>query len=84
MTLTTRALHAGQQRQAIAARIRRDSVLEYVREYIDQHGWAPTFQEIADGTGFHSKSAIDGHLRRLEGEGKLVLGGGPRMIRLSR
>ena len=84
MTLPpARSRSVGAERQAIAGRIRRDSVLEYLRDYMDEHGWAPTFGEIAAGVGLASKSTVDGHLRQLEREGKVELGGGPRMIRLT-
>lgn len=57
-------------------------ILEVISGYISEYGWAPTLREIGDATGIASPSTVLKHLRVLEREGKLILGGGPRMIRL--
>lgn len=59
------------------------AILEYVARHQAEHGWAPTVQEIAAGVGLASKGTVHGHLRQLHDQGELVLGGGPRMIRLT-
>lgn len=60
----------------------RGKILEAIREHIDEYGWAPTIREIGEAVGLSSPSTVLLQLRALEREGKLVLGGGPRMIRL--
>lgn len=61
-----------------------ERVYDFICQYLDQHGWAPTIREIGAGVGFSSPSTVHGHLRRLEAHGRIVLGGGPRMIRVVR
>lgn len=56
----------------------------YVRAYIAEHGWAPSYAEIMVGTGIQSKSTVHHHLLALEREGRIVLGHGARMIALPR
>lgn len=60
----------------------RAQILEAICAYIAEYGWAPTLREIGEATGIASPSTVLKHLRVLEREGKLVLGGGPRMIRV--
>ncbi len=57
-------------------------ILVAIREHIAEYGWAPTIREIGAAVGLSAPSTVLEHLRNLEREGKLVLGGGPRMIRL--
>lgn len=58
-------------------------VYDFICRYLDQHGWAPSFREIADDVGA-SVSTVHFHLHSLERHGQIVLGGGPRMIRVVR
>lgn len=69
--------------RVLLGRSQRDRVLAFVTEFIAEHGWAPTMQEIADALGLASRSTVQEHLRQLHREGRIVLGGGPRMIRLT-
>ena len=57
-------------------------MMDAISAHISRYGWAPTLREIAQEVGISSPSTILKHLHTLEREGKLVLGGGPRMIRL--
>lgn len=64
-----------------------DDVYVFVKAYIGEHGWAPSYREIQEGTGIPSKATVQQHLYRLERDGKLRLGhtgkgGGTRMIAL--
>ena len=61
----------------------RSDILEAIRKHIDKYGWPPTIREIGEAVGLSSPSTVLAQLRNLEREGKLVLGGGPRMIRLT-
>ena len=43
--------------------------LEFLRDYIREHGYAPTLRDIADFIGVKSPSTAHFHLERLEGKG---------------
>lgn len=58
-------------------------ILDFIEEYQAEHGWAPTVREIGAGVGLASPSSVHTHLLNLRQRGKLELGGGPRMIRLT-
>ncbi len=60
----------------------RERMLEMIAAYIAEYGWAPSISEIGDALNIASSSTTHHHLHQLEREHKLVLGGGPRMIRL--
>lgn len=64
-------------------RQQRVRILDFIAAYVNEHGWAPTVREIASELRHQSPSSVHIHLRKLHDEGKLVLGGGPRMIRLT-
>lgn len=72
----------GDSQHQEAQRTRR-RMLKYIAGYHDEHGWAPTVREIGDAVGLASPSSVHGHLRVLHDRGELVLGNGPRMIRLT-
>lgn len=61
----------------------RRRMLEYIAAHHDEHGWAPTIREIAGAVGLSSPASVHRHLRLLHDQGELVLGNGPRMIRLT-
>lgn len=48
---------------------RQRQVLEFLREFIEQHGFAPTIREIAKALGIRSPATVDEHLRALEQKG---------------
>jgi repressor LexA len=50
---------------------RREKVLEFVRDYIDEHGFAPSIREIARAVGVRSTKAVKYHLDILVDEGLL-------------
>ena len=43
----------------------------FIVKYSKEHGYAPSFQEIADGTGIKSKSAVKRKLDELQRKGKI-------------
>ena len=53
----------------------------YIKNYQTRNGWAPTVREIAKAFEC-AVSTAHAALRRLEAQDWLVLGHGPRMIRL--
>jgi SOS-response transcriptional repressor LexA len=50
---------------------RRDKVLEFVRSYTEEHGFAPSIREIAKAVGVRSTKAVKYHLDILVNEGLL-------------
>lgn len=40
-------------------------VLEAIINYIQEHGYAPTFDEIGEMTGMYSKSTVYSHVHKL-------------------
>lgn len=48
---------------------RERQVLEFVTQYIQRHGYAPTLLEIAEGLGVNAPSTIHEHLQRLAEKG---------------
>ena len=61
---------------------REKMILDYIREYLAENGWAPTYQEIADAVDLKSKSDVGRYLRSLEKKGLIKRGDGPRMLAL--
>lgn len=52
---------------------RRREIMTFLRQYIGEHGWAPTIQEIADAVGLVSPNSTRNHLHKLAEEGYLKL-----------
>lgn len=50
---------------------RQREVLEYVSQYMQKHGYAPTIHEICDAMGVTSPATIHEHLQKLEKLGML-------------
>lgn len=46
-----------------------EQLLRFLSCFINKHEHAPTFQEIADGVGFSSKSAVSVRLSKLKDRG---------------
>ena len=51
---------------------RQDQILEYIKDVIQQRGYAPSVREICEALDIRSTSTVHGHLRRLENRGLLV------------
>lgn len=59
---------------------RQRSILNFLRRYIDTHGYAPTLREIGDHAGLKTAASVASNLARLEERGHLTHGGsGPRI-----
>lgn len=61
----------------------RSRILQTIAAHLDEHGWPPSVREIGEAVGLSSPSTVHCHLQQLQREGRLHLGGGPRMIRLT-
>lgn len=58
----------------------RTKIMRFLREYITEHGYAPTYREIAASAGI-VKSNVKHHLDALAAEGVLIFGyASPRSI----
>ncbi len=51
---------------------RQRQVLEFITEHIQDQGYPPTFQEIAEHLGIRSKNGVSEHIRALERKGFLA------------
>jgi repressor LexA len=56
----------------------RELVYDYIVEFINENGFAPSIREMCEGTGIRSTSTIHSHLKRLQEEGRLTVGRGKR------
>ncbi|MDR3568112.1 MAG: transcriptional repressor LexA [Syntrophobacteraceae bacterium] len=52
-----------------------DRVYQFVKEYIDEHGHAPSYEEIRINLGFKSLNAVSKHLKQIEDRGYLRIPG---------
>jgi repressor LexA len=50
---------------------RQRAILDYLHEYVDQHGYPPTVREIGQAVGLRSPSTVHAHLAQLERAGLL-------------
>lgn len=56
-------------------------VFQFIVDYITENGWSPSVTDIANGTGC-ARSAAHNSIHRLAAYGSLILGEGPRAIRV--
>lgn len=61
----------------------RESILRFLEQYTQKHGFAPSVREIAAATGLKSTATVQYHLTRLQEEGFLHYGGGKRTLALA-
>ncbi|HEV2903180.1 MAG TPA: transcriptional repressor LexA [Gaiellaceae bacterium] len=50
---------------------RQHAILEFLHEYVEQHGYPPTVREIGEAVGLRSPSTVHAHLAQLERAGVL-------------
>ena len=50
---------------------RQRAILDYLREFVDEHGYPPTVREIGEAVGLRSPSTVHAHLAQLERAGLL-------------
>jgi len=48
---------------------RQKEILDHIRSFIDEHGYAPSFEEIAEHFGYSSLATVHEHLSNLERKG---------------
>jgi len=48
---------------------RQKEILDHIQNFIDEHGYAPSFEEIADHFGYSSLATVHEHLSNLERKG---------------
>lgn len=50
---------------------RQREILEYLKQYIEQHGYSPSFEEIAERFNYQSLATVHEHLTNLEDKGAI-------------
>lgn len=93
-TMIAAAAHFGVSRatinnrmaQGVGGRVLRLSdhdvkVFQFIVDYITLNGWSPSVTDISEGAKC-SRSAAHASVHRLAGYGSLILGDGPRAIRV--
>src|SRR5262245_33860755 len=50
---------------------RQRAILDYLREFVDEHGYPPTVREIGEAVGLRSPSTVHAHIVQLERAGLL-------------
>ncbi len=50
---------------------RQSQILQFVREHLQDHGYSPSYQEIAAHFGYRSLATVHEHVSNLEGKGYL-------------
>ena len=63
----------------------RGEMLEFIRQYLCEHGYPPSRKEIGDGVGLRSTSSVQQHIDRMLADGILetdVEAGSPRALRI--
>lgn len=80
------AVEAGLPQQPDTSRVltwRQRRILQVIREWVEQRGYAPTMREIAEAVGLTSKSSVAYQLSALEEKGYLHRGAGrPRTVEM--
>lgn len=59
-----------------------EKIYNVIKDYIHEHKYAPSYQDIADLSGLNSKGTIYQHIKILEKKGYIIFGGKPRTIAL--
>jgi SOS-response transcriptional repressor LexA len=58
-------------------------ILAFIAEYIEEHGYSPTYREIMEGVGLYSCSTVSRHVTDLRKQGYITFEDGmSRTIRL--
>ena len=48
---------------------RQKQVYDFLSEFVDKHGYSPSFEEIAEGLGLSSLATVHKHITNLEQKG---------------
>lgn len=59
-------------------------ILDFIKSYLAQYGYPPSYGEIGDGVELYSKNSVHNHIKKLIQLGELETDhpGSPRAIRL--
>lgn len=57
----------------MSAEEKREEILDFIRDYIEEHGYGPSVREICAGVGLRSTATAHYHLRRLAEQGEILL-----------
>ena len=49
----------------------RREIMDFLRQFISEHGYSPSIREIVGGTGILSTSTVSFHLIKLQEQGKI-------------
>lgn len=49
-----------------------DRIYKFIQQYIDAHGFSPSYDDIRAGAGVASKSVVEYHLHKLEAQGRIT------------
>jgi repressor LexA len=49
--------------------LKQQSILRFIRQFIDEHDYPPSIRQIQDGCNISSTSVVDYNLKKLEGDG---------------
>lgn len=63
----------------------RERILAFIICYLEQHGYAPSFQEICEAVCLYSKSSVYNHIHKMLENGMLetdAVDGAPRAFRV--
>lgn len=69
--------------KARGERIQKD-IMEYITQYIQQHGYPPNYREIGDGVGLKSSASVQSHISRMLADGILETDAGAGAVRALR
>ena len=61
----------------------REVIKEFIVQYIKEHGYGPSYQEIGEAVGLSSKSSVSSHITKMLDTGMIEKDAGkPRAIRI--
>ena len=59
-----------------------EKIYNIIKNYIHEHKYAPSYQDIADLSGLNSKGKIYKQKKKIKKKGYIIFGGKPRTIAL--
>lgn len=65
--------------------ITRNRIRDFIIQYVEKHGYSPTFEEIGIGVGLKSKSSVSSNIKKMLATGMIETDaefGTPRAIRV--
>ena len=68
MATTTRKRNLAQEGE-----VRRSQIVEFIRDYIQTHGYSPSMNDIGEAVGLSSPNSVRGHIHKLRDEGVITI-----------